>query len=93
MMQENPYAVYSGEKGGMLEVWACFWESVHRNSARCIIWYNWLITCPALQERMNTWTILKTIILYQAHSDPVAIGSILAYNCTERDCFFHKSVI
>ena len=29
----------------------------------------------------------------EAHFDPVAIGSIFAYNCTERDCFFHESVI
>ena len=36
---------------------------------------------------------IENNLLYQAHSDPVAIGSIFAYNCTERDCFFHKSVI
>lgn len=36
---------------------------------------------------------IENNLLYQAHSNPVAIGSIFAYNCTERDCFFHKGVI
>lgn len=55
--------------------------------------YNMVQLADYLSCFTGTHEYIENNLLYQAHFNPVAIGSIFAYNRTERNCFFHVSMI
>ena len=67
MQSRNPHAVYSGEEGGMLEVWATLYELTKNEklyfNAHLMPRCNWTLNCRTVTTKTTTLIELLIIVL------------------------------